>query len=145
MAAYPGAVDVLLQHYFPAQPHFSTLEERGVGLSEPMLAEALRKIRARRVVLIVDACQSGGEIESLAKIGEVKVDLEKRRAAFSSSKTSNRINAQVGFYLLAAATPVQEAIEPFPATVPKNLRHRLLTTALLETLQANASSDNHVL
>jgi WD40 repeat protein len=129
--------------YFPAQAQFSTLDEREVGLNTAMLAEALRKMPARRVVLIVDACQSGGAIESLAKIGEVKVELEKRRAALSKARQTDS-GSEVGFYLLAAATPLQEALEPRPDTVPTNRRYGLLTTAILEELRAGTAAGDEL-
>jgi WD40 repeat protein/uncharacterized caspase-like protein len=127
--------------YFPAQSDFSTLDEREVGLNTAMLAEAVREIPAKRVVLIIDACQSGGAVESLAKVGEVKVAIERRRVPLGGGKMGETTPG-VGIYILAAATPVQEAAEPLPGTVPDNLSHGLLTLALLQALQEKSLSDN---
>ncbi|MCM3905577.1 MAG: caspase family protein [Pyrinomonadaceae bacterium] len=86
-------------------------EQRESGLNTAMLAEAIREMPARRVVLIIDACQSGGAIESLGKIGEVKARVEQRRAQ-SEKVNQARHRHQVGMYLIAAATPLQEAVQP---------------------------------
>jgi hypothetical protein len=74
-----------------------------------MLADALRRIRARRVILLIDACQSGGTIESLAKIANVKL---RSSLAEGQTRRSNRLSAKyphLGIYLVAAATPLEEA------------------------------------
>jgi WD40 repeat protein len=101
-------------------------EQRETGLNVAMLAEAVRGMRARRVVVIIDACQSGGALESLAKIGEVKAKVESRKARLG--KGSARREATVGVYVLTAATPLQEAIQP-------ERGNGALVTALLEGLR----------
>ena len=52
---------------------------RATGLSTAILAEALWNLPSRRIVLIIDACQSGGAIEAVAKIGSVKARVERWR------------------------------------------------------------------
>jgi uncharacterized caspase-like protein len=113
-------------------------EQRAVGVSTAMLAEAIRNLAARRVVLVVDACQSGGAVESLGKIGEVKLAVEQRRA--NEEKASGRTghDHEVGVYILAAATPVQEALEPLPDMKNNNKENSLLTTVLLQALNDKA-------
>ncbi len=90
--------------------------------------------------LVVDACQSGGAVESLGKIGEVKLAVEQRRA--SDEKASGRTGHghQVGVYILAAATPVQEALEPLPDMKNDNKENSLLTTVLLQALNSDAAA-----
>lgn len=132
--------------YLPPAPDnpsvVDPIEEREAGLSTAMLAEAIRNLAARRVVLVVDACQSGGAVESLAKIGEVKWAVEERRA--NQEKAGNRSghDHDVGVYILAAATPVQDALEPFPDMVKGNKNNSLLTTALLEALNSKDPTGN---
>jgi uncharacterized caspase-like protein len=87
------------------------LDEREIGLNTAMLVEAVRNLPAKRVILVMDACQSGGAVESLGKIGEVKIAVEKRRE--EQEKASGKKSDQdhdAGIYILAAATPVQEAL-----------------------------------
>jgi hypothetical protein len=43
-------------------------------------------------------------------------------------------SAEVGVYILAATTPVQEALEPLPGAATDNRQNGLLTTALLQAL-----------
>lgn len=40
------------------------------GLSTAMLADALREMNARRVVLFLDSCQDGGPIEALQRVAQ---------------------------------------------------------------------------
>jgi WD40 repeat protein len=74
-------------------------KQRETGLNTAMLAEAVGQLRARRAVLIIDACQSGGALEALAKVAEVKVRVETGHAH------------RAGVYVIAAATPLQEAMQ----------------------------------
>jgi len=72
---------------------------RNTGLNVAMLADMLRAMPARRVVIVIDACQSGAAVTSLAKVAEVKANVEKARNA----------NRPVGVYVLASATALQNA------------------------------------
>ena len=60
---------------------------QGTGLNTAMLTEALRNMLARRIVLIIDACQSGGAVEALSKLGEFKVRVEQQRMRLEDSTT----------------------------------------------------------
>jgi WD40 repeat protein len=75
---------------------------RSTSFSTAMLAEALQEIPARRVILILDACQSGGAIEALSKIGTVKAQVEQKRNLSSKQ--------QVGVFLIAATLPLSYAV-----------------------------------
>lgn len=79
------------------------------GLNAAMLAEALRNMPARRIVLIIDACQSGGAIEALAKIGEIKARVEQQRAQAETQKTPQHEHG-VGIHIVAATLPLSYAI-----------------------------------
>lgn len=101
-------------------------QERDTGLSVAMIAEALRTLPARRVVVIIDACQAGGALDSLASVAEVKLAIEDRLARFSPD--SSRDEKPSGVYILAAATPFREAVGY------EQFGHGLLTEAILEVL-----------
>jgi uncharacterized caspase-like protein len=120
------------------------IEEREVGLNTAMLAEAIRNLAATRVVLVVDACQSGGAVESLGKIGEVKLAVEERRASHEKASGKVSHSHEVGVYILAAATPVQEALEPLPGATTDSRTNGLLTTVLLQALAGNTSAETDV-
>jgi hypothetical protein len=72
---------------------------RNTGLSAAMLADMLRAVPARRIVIVIDACQSGAAVASLAKIADVKASIE----------TARDRDRPVGVYLLASATALQNA------------------------------------
>jgi hypothetical protein len=81
---------------------------RDTGVSTAIIAEALRNLPARRIVLIVDACQSGGAIEALSKIGVVKAQVEQRRAQQESILPGHEHG--VGVHLIAATLPLSYAV-----------------------------------
>ena len=100
------------------------------SLSTAAIAEALRNLRARRIMLIIDACQSGGAIEALGKIGAVKAQVEQRR----SRQKSNQVNDRgVGIHLIAATLPLSYAV---------GLRdgESVLTGALLKDLKEQSGT-----
>ena len=105
-------------------------DRRSTGLNTAMLADALRNLPARRVVLVIDACQSGGAVESLAKVGEVKSMIETQRLRTREQSKSAR--AEVGIHIIAAAAPLQYALQP------KSLGNGALVTALLEALNGGS-------
>jgi hypothetical protein len=87
----------------PSDPLSAPLvEERDVGISTAMLADAVRALRARRVVVVIDSCQLGGAVESLQKIGEVKAAVERRRSS-RGGPASRGVAGATGVYVLAAA------------------------------------------
>jgi WD40 repeat protein len=88
------------------------LAQRETGLNTAMLAEAVRELKARRVVLVIDACQSGGAVESLAKIAEVKAKAEMRRKRVGLRRAARSPRPEVGVYVIAAATTLQQAVQP---------------------------------
>jgi WD40 repeat protein len=93
------------------------LSDRTVGISSARLADAVRSLRARNVIIMIDACQSGGTLESLEKIGRVKADFQ-------------HPGADVGMYVIAAATPLQAAQEA------RTYGHGVLTEAFLRAVAA---------
>ena len=93
-------------YFMPADA--SDAEIRSTGLNTAMLAEALRNMPARRIVLIIDACQSGGAVEALSKIGEVKARVEQERAQIEE-KASRQHEHTVGVHVIAATLPLSYA------------------------------------
>jgi WD40 repeat protein len=115
--------------------YFVTADTRGpspqdvsaTALNTAMLTEAIRKMPARRVVLVFDACQSGGTIESLAKLAEAKAMVESRKAS-AEKREALVVEHGVGVYVIAAATPLQQAVQPI-------IGNSALVQALLEALR----------
>ena len=93
-------------YFVPADGVDSDL--RGTAFDTAMIAEALRNLPARRIVLIVDACQSGGAIDALARIGAVKAAVEERRAQQEVNKPNHQHG--VGVHLIAATMPLSYAV-----------------------------------
>jgi WD40 repeat protein len=90
-------------------------------LSSAMLADMLRAIPARRILFIMDACQSGGAVESLGKVAEARARLAEQSASTSDS-------AGIGIHIMAATMPLN-----FAAGAPgRNLS--LLAATILDTL-----------
>jgi WD40 repeat protein/uncharacterized caspase-like protein len=85
------------------------------GISDLDLEQAFEKIDAERLVLIVDACQSGQALEAD----------EKRRGPMNS-KGLAQLAYEKGMYVLAAAQGFQSAVEV------AELGHGILTYALVE-------------
>jgi hypothetical protein len=85
-------------------------ELRRTGLSTALLAEWLRGLRARRVLLVLDACQSGGAVEALRKIGEIKARIEQHRQQQHPLPAARFIRG-VGIYLVAATMPLSYAVQ----------------------------------
>jgi hypothetical protein len=79
------------------------------GLSTAMLADAIREMPARRVVLIVDACQSGGSVDSLSQIGRIKTETELHQLHIEGSSAASGfgISHAVGVDVIAATSPVE--------------------------------------
>jgi WD40 repeat protein len=94
------------------------------GLNSAMLAQAIMEIQARRVLLVIDSCQSGGAMDSLERVVEAKLRIEHRRQ--SAMAGVDQVGA--GLYVIAASTPLQNALEV------KGLMHGVLTRAILEIL-----------
>ena len=80
-------------------------QQHDTGLSTSMLVQALREMKTRRFIVIIDSCQSGGALEALAKI----IDL---RPAATGSNSNNTAPNDGGIYIFAAASPLQQAVQP---------------------------------
>jgi WD40 repeat protein len=83
-------------------------ELQETGVSTAMLAEALRNLPARRIVLFLDTCQAGGAVEALSKIGLVKTQVEERRGRLEGAVANHEHG--VGIHLVAATMPLSYAV-----------------------------------
>jgi hypothetical protein len=91
-----------------------TSVETDLGLSVAEVADAVRRIRARHVVIVMDACYSGGVVESLGRLAEVRTDGT--------------------IAVIAAATPFQTAIDD-----DQSLHGSALAAALVDALNLCAA------
>jgi len=85
------------------------------SISDCDLEQALEKVDANKVVLIIDACNSGQALEA-----------EEKRRGPMNSKGLAQLAYEKGMYILTAAEGYQAAIEV------SRLGHGLLTYALVE-------------
>ncbi len=85
------------------------------SISDLELEDALEKVDARDVILIIDACNSGQALEA-----------EERRRGPMNSRGLAQLAYEKGMYVLTAAQGYQAALEV------KELGHGLLTYALVE-------------
>jgi WD40 repeat protein len=76
--------------------------EFDTAFSTAMLADFVRQLRAERVIIMINTCQSGGALDSLAKIISMK-------AAVQEPGSSAGL---MGTHVLAAAIPFQVATAP---------------------------------
>jgi hypothetical protein len=115
------------QQYFfiPADFEPSGEEDEGLqqkAISALSLGEAIRKIPALKLVLVLDSCQSGAALNVVAKL------VAFRGAETAERKATQMLARSTGVYLIAASTKDQSAIE---AT---GLKHGILTYVLLQGL-----------
>lgn len=95
------------------QSGWQTIMEHSI--SDVDLEEALAKVDARDVILVIDACNSGQALEA-----------EERRRGPMNSRGLAQLAYEKGMYVLTAAQGYQSALEV------KELGHGLLTFALVE-------------
>lgn len=82
---------------------------RHTGVSTALLADGIRALDARRVVLFIDACQSGGAVEPLEQIAAVKAQVETRRAQVERQTPGHEHG--VGVHIIAATLPLSYAVQ----------------------------------
>jgi len=75
---------------------------RQTQMSSAVLADLLRHIPAKRSVVIVDACQAVGAVETLGKIAEA-------RARLDLQTDTNRNRGEIGAHVIAATMPLNYA------------------------------------
>lgn len=61
-------------YFEPIDIHGESNEDQSKGaISTAMLVDMVRNIKAKHIILIIDACQSGGASDSLRQIAEARV------------------------------------------------------------------------
>jgi len=100
------------------------IDEREMGVSTAMLAESIRNLRARRVLLIIDSCHSGGALEAIGNIAKIQETLLETKT--KGSEAAGAESSSIGLYILAAATPLDLAQST------DAWQHSLLTSTLLD-------------
>lgn len=93
------------------------------GLSSNLLKELCLKVKAQKQVIILDACQSGGAIDSFSR-------------GVAEEKAIAQLNRSTGFAVLASTNSEQVAREF------AKLGHGVFTYALLKGLSGEADSGN---
>ncbi len=101
------------------------------GLNTAILAETIRDMPARRIVFVIDACQSGGAVDSLSVIGSIKAEVEERQTQRSTGVRNQPLSpGAVGVYIIAASSPLDSAgqysgssVSPLVAALLDGLRN----------------------
>ena len=103
------------------------------GLPDSLLAEYLLKIPAQKLVLVLDACESGAGIKTIERAVAFRRDGAAENRALRALARAN------GIHLIAASTDKQLALEA------KGEGHGLLTAAFLRGLRdAKVNGENFV-
>jgi hypothetical protein len=76
----------------------------------------------RRILFFLDSCQSGGALDSLAKVGRSLRDLEMQASDSDQQSKTSRDNG-VGFILYASASPINTV--GMPPSGPTSLASQL--------------------
>jgi tetratricopeptide (TPR) repeat protein/WD40 repeat protein len=108
----------------PEEGRSGSLDElQSSALSSLDLAESLRAAPARRVLIVVDTCQSAASFGTLSKIGEAEVQSEEY---YDGVGAAHGVWSErgLGFYMLASASPLQNA--SMPPSGPSPLVERML-------------------
>ena len=123
IAAHGETVDD--QYYLlPQDVRFTGLDALvDQGISQSALMDAIHRIRARKVVVLLDTCKSGAVAHGFGTRG-----LAEKRALAVLAKAS-------GVYLIAASTAQQAAVED------SDLGHGVFTWSLVEGLKGGADLD----
>lgn len=98
------------------------------ALNSAMLADAIRNMKARRILVVLDSCQSGGVLDSLRRVADSKVQILRRQISKQDSALPKPSVA-----IIAAATPFQLAAEQ------AKVGHGFLTKAFLDALRTDSS------
>jgi len=95
--------------FAPADAHNSSLSDlRHTAISSVKLADYFRRINAQRQLLILDACQSGGALDTLLRIPGPRLVAETALEQIDTL-TGSKQSRGIGFAMLASTTPFAPA------------------------------------
>jgi hypothetical protein len=95
--------------FAPADAHNSSLSDlRHTAISSVKLADYFRRINAQRQLLILDACQSGGALDTLLRIPGPRLVAETALEQIDTL-TASKQSRGIGFAMLASTTPFAPA------------------------------------
>lgn len=98
------------------------------SVSDLELEEALRDVDAGRMIMVIDACNSGQALEA-----------EEKRRGPMNSRGLAQLAYEKGMLILTAAQSYQAALEVARTPQGKKIEHGLLTYSLLEGLSTKAA------
>jgi len=75
------------------------------------LADFIQTVPARRVLVVIDACQAGGALEPLERVAEAKVSTELRRLATRTGRLQSAV-PEIGIAVIGASDPIRPAYQP---------------------------------
>jgi WD40 repeat protein len=104
-----GEVDPESELFYFVPSDGNSADLRHTGFTTAMFADALRSFRSRRVMVMIDSCQSGGAIEALRRVGIIKAQIEMQRSKPTLTESTVRGN-EVGIHIVAAALPLSYAV-----------------------------------
>lgn len=123
---------------FPAsgagENYYAELYTRSV--SNDILEALLETVDAGRILMVIDACNSGQALEA-----------EEKRRGPMNSRGLAQLAFEKGMYILTAAQSYQAALEVTRSATGKRIEHGLLTYSLLEgltTAKADGNSNREV-
>ena len=105
------------------------LDESKIGFNTAMLADAIRNLNTSNVVVVIDACQAGGALESLQNIAKMERKIYQLR---TGARNPKRVESEPGLFLISAAMPIEEA------AATDKLQHGILSSVLLDALQGQS-------
>jgi len=108
-------------YFIPHELAYPEREEhvRAKGISSTEISEAMKKIRAQKILMLVDACKSGAVLVAFR--------------GFEDRKALSQLSRSTGTHVVAASTKDQFAAEV------KDLGHGVFTYTLLEGLKGKAA------
>ncbi|MCU1267894.1 MAG: hypothetical protein JWM21_4212 [Acidobacteria bacterium] len=130
---YAGHGTAIGEHFYLLPHDFIAKNEallEASSISDLELDEALARVDASKLLMIIDACQSGQALGG-----------EKEGRGPMNSKGLAQLAYDKGMYILTAAQSYQAAREVSRTQTGKQIQHGLLTFALLEGL-TKAKKDN---
>jgi len=93
-------------YFMPSDVRKDHLDQ--TGISAAMLAEDLRFLPFRKVLLIIDSCQAGSSVDALQKIANVRAQSEKNRVRLQGVGQGQE--AGVGIHIVSATLPLSYAV-----------------------------------